>query len=50
MALDNSSPTAYYYIAGIVSFGTDPCAQEDKPGVYTKVDQHIDWIIEHMKR
>ncbi|XP_039181664.1 snake venom serine proteinase 12-like isoform X2 [Crotalus tigris] len=29
---------------GIVSWGDDPCAQSHKPGFYTKVFDHLDWI------
>uniref|UniRef100_T1E6T7 Kallikrein-CohID-1 n=1 Tax=Crotalus helleri TaxID=8741 RepID=T1E6T7_CROHE len=29
---------------GIVSWGNNPCAQPHKPGVYTKVFDHLDWI------
>ncbi|KAK9394555.1 VENOM COMPONENT: snake venom serine protease 1 [Crotalus adamanteus] len=29
---------------GIVFWGPDPCAQPDKPGLYTKVFDHLDWI------
>jgi secreted trypsin-like serine protease len=39
----------YYYIAGVVSFGTSPCGLEGKPGVYTKVSEYVDWILETLK-
>jgi secreted trypsin-like serine protease len=39
----------YYYVAGVVSFGPTPCGQQGKPGVYTKVSEYIDWILETIK-
>lgn len=52
MAVDDSDrlvPYRYYYIVGIVSFGLD-CGQQGWPGVYTKVDRYIDWILSHMRQ
>jgi secreted trypsin-like serine protease len=46
-AFDNES--LYYYAAGVVSFGPSPCGSEGKPGVYTKVSEYIDWILETLK-
>jgi secreted trypsin-like serine protease len=34
----------YWYITGVVSFGPADCGKRNWPGVYTKVDQYIDWI------
>lgn len=51
MAVDDANqqvPFHYHYIVGIVSFGLD-CGQEGWPGVYTRVDQYIDWLLSHMR-
>lgn len=34
------------YIVGIVSFGTQTCAEAGIPGVFTNVWAYIDWINE----
>uniref|UniRef100_A0A182R142 CLIP domain-containing serine protease n=1 Tax=Anopheles farauti TaxID=69004 RepID=A0A182R142_9DIPT len=34
----------HWYLIGLVSFGPTPCGQAGWPGVYTKVDQYVDWI------
>lgn len=38
------STTGAFYQIGIVSWGTDPCAQPGVPGVYTSVQHHMKWI------
>lgn len=49
MAKDKSDPINPIYLAGIVSFGPSPCGLENWPGVYTRVDSYIDWILSHMR-
>lgn len=51
MALDSETDrlNAYYYLAGVVSFGPSPCGLENWPGVYTRIDRYIDWIVSHMR-
>lgn len=51
MATDESKQDTdfhYHYIVGITSFGIE-CGRKGTPGVYTRVDQYIDWILSHMK-
>ena len=37
-------------VIGIVSYGPPQCAHDDKiPGVYTRVDQYLDWIESKIK-
>lgn len=33
-----------WYIGGIVSLGPKDCGKEDKPGVYTRASEYLDWI------
>lgn len=40
----NSRGQAYWYLAGLVSYGPSPCGQEGWPGVYTRVSKYINWI------
>lgn len=35
---------------GVVSWGIEPCGNNDHPGVYTKVSHYIDWIKLKTKR
>ncbi|CAD6992228.1 unnamed protein product [Ceratitis capitata] len=41
--------SASWIIEGIVSFGRRGCGHENRPGVYTRVRNYIDWIAEHME-
>ena len=40
----SKAPLLYWYLAGIVSFGPKVCADNYRPGVYTRVSHFIDWI------
>lgn len=40
----DSRGQAYWYLAGLVSYGPSPCGMEGWPGVYTKVANYLDWI------
>lgn len=40
----DSQGNAYWYLAGIVSFGPQECGLKDWPGVYTRVNKYISWI------
>lgn len=37
-----------YYLIGIVSYGPTVCAQKSVPGVYTRIDKHLNWILDHI--
>lgn len=37
------------YLVGIVSFGPERCGTYNQPGVYTRIDKYIDWILNRME-
>ena len=37
-----------YFMAGVVSFGPELCGIKDWPGVYTRVSQYTDWILNQL--
>ena len=45
---ENNSYEYRGHLAGIVSRG-DYCAFFNSPGLYAKVNYHLDWIDEHME-
>ena len=46
-----SGDSLYYYsLIGIVSWGPEQCGTVNRPGVYTKVRAHIDWILKSLRK
>uniref|UniRef100_A0A182MQQ5 CLIP domain-containing serine protease n=1 Tax=Anopheles culicifacies TaxID=139723 RepID=A0A182MQQ5_9DIPT len=45
--IDGSS-TKYWYLIGVVSFGLEQCGTEGVPGVYTRMSEYMDWVLETM--
>lgn len=39
-------PNNRWTVIGIVSWGVR-CGEKDHPGIYTRVSQYIEWIIEN---
>lgn len=39
----------FWYLAGIISLRPSPCGQAGWPGVSTRVDSYIGWILEHLR-
>jgi secreted trypsin-like serine protease len=49
MKIGIESEQYFFYAAGVESFGPDLCGSQNRPGVYTKVSEYIDWILETIK-
>uniref|UniRef100_A0A2Y9D1X4 Peptidase S1 domain-containing protein n=1 Tax=Anopheles funestus TaxID=62324 RepID=A0A2Y9D1X4_ANOFN len=47
--LKSISLHARYVQYGIVSFGLRTCGKQSAPGVYTKVENYIDWILDKLE-
>ena len=48
MLSNELSPLKRYSVIGITSFGV-ACADANFPGVYTRVDNYLDWIVQNMQ-
>lgn len=49
MRYDTQSNPPKWYLVGIVSFGPAQCGLANWPGIYTRVDHFVDWIISQIK-
>ncbi|KAG5670590.1 hypothetical protein PVAND_000841 [Polypedilum vanderplanki] len=49
MKLVNINQELSWVLYGIVSYGAQPCGEANVPGVYTKVDQYIEWISSKLR-
>ena len=48
MLSNELSPLKRYSVIGITSFGVQ-CADANFPGVYTRVDNYLDWIAQNLQ-
>lgn len=47
--IDSFNDDARFVQYGVVSFGPRFCGQEGFPGVYTRTDSYIDWILDNLR-
>lgn len=45
----DASGNAYWYLAGVVSYGPQECGLAGWPGVYTRVSKYLDWIQQKLR-
>lgn len=50
MAINETDANAkYWYLAGVTSYGHEPCRSVDIPRIYTRVSHHYDWILTKLR-
>lgn len=49
MAVDRTETEENYVAYAMVSFGPKICGTRNLPGVYTRMADFIDWILDHLK-
>ncbi|XP_018332507.1 CLIP domain-containing serine protease 2 [Agrilus planipennis] len=45
----NANADANWYALGLVSFGPSPCGTAGWPGIYTKINDFVPWIVNKLK-
>uniref|UniRef100_A0A182S527 CLIP domain-containing serine protease n=1 Tax=Anopheles funestus TaxID=62324 RepID=A0A182S527_ANOFN len=45
---DDRSSVKHWYLVGVVSFGLEQCGTDGVPGVYTRMSEYMDWVLETM--
>ncbi|XP_046751120.1 uncharacterized protein LOC124414191 [Diprion similis] len=49
MSVKTSGDNVYWTAVGIVSLGPSPCGMENWPGIYTRVDSFVPWILSKIR-
>ncbi|XP_058448771.1 uncharacterized protein LOC131428745 [Malaya genurostris] len=49
MKLETVGRQSAWFLKGIVSFGSNKCGTENVPGVYTRLSNYVDWILENIE-
>uniref|UniRef100_A0A1I8MM78 Peptidase S1 domain-containing protein n=1 Tax=Musca domestica TaxID=7370 RepID=A0A1I8MM78_MUSDO len=48
MVTERIDDSNVYFVAGLVSYGPQPCGLSGWPGIYTRVGSYMDWIIANL--
>ncbi|EDW15445.1 spaetzle-processing enzyme [Drosophila mojavensis] len=49
MVATNVGMKEVFFVAGVTSYGPKPCGLRGWPGVYTRVGQYVDWVLEKLE-
>uniref|UniRef100_A0A2C9GV95 CLIP domain-containing serine protease n=1 Tax=Anopheles dirus TaxID=7168 RepID=A0A2C9GV95_9DIPT len=45
---DGVTKAQFWHLVGLVSFGLEQCGTDGVPGVYTRIGEYMDWVIDTM--
>lgn len=49
MVATNVGMQEVFFVAGVTSYGPKPCGLQGWPGVYTRVGQYVNWVLDKLE-